>query len=62
MMQFPANRTIEALRALGVRYVVLYIDEYKDRDLARQIVERIARQRAIELVGIDGWGRLYRIR
>ena len=62
MMQFPANRTIEALRALGVRYVVLHIDEYKDRDLARQIVERIARQRAIELVGIDGWDRLYRIR
>ena len=62
MMQFPANRTIEALRALGVRYVVLHIDEYKDRDLARQIVERIARQRAIELVAIDGWDRLYRIR
>ena len=43
-------------------YVVLHIDEYKDRDLARQIVERIARQRAIELVAIDGWDRLYRIR
>lgn len=61
-MRFPAPRTIETLRALGVRYVVLHGDAYEDRGRAGQIVARVARRSSIELVAIDGGDRLYRLR
>ena len=62
LMRFPAPRTIETLRALGVRYVVLHGDAYEDRGRAGQIVARVARRSSIELVAIDGGDRLYRLR
>lgn len=62
MMRFPADATVDALRDLHVRYVVVHTETFANRDRAARIERRAARHDAVALVAVDGGDRLYRIR
>lgn len=62
MNNFPASETIEALRALGVRYVVVHVNDYRSKDRVRKLITDAARNSSIRLVAATDEHRLYRIR
>ena len=62
MNNFPASETIEALRALGVRYVVVHVNDYRSKDRVRKLITDAARNSSLRLVAATDEHRLYRIR
>ena len=60
LTEFPAGRSIDALRGVGVRYVVVHSDDY-DPEAWRQVEPRLAESNDLRLVHTEGAGRVYAI-
>ena len=59
MSSFPDAGSINSLREVGVRYVVVHTNEYAER--WRVVEEQIARTPALRLEHVEGPGRVYSI-
>ena len=58
MLQFPDEASVNALKELGVRYVVVHTDYYTPADWAA-VEERIKRFDQLKLAHTEGAGRVY---
>ena len=56
---FPAERAIRRLREIGVRYVVVHVDAFRDTSRARYILRNTPERRDVRLVAAVGDDRLY---
>ena len=62
MNTFPSSGSVERLRQLGVRYVLVHLDLYRDRDRGEKVVSDIADVSDLELLAVHGNDQLYRLR
>jgi hypothetical protein len=63
MEAFPAPHTLDALRRIGVKYVMLHPRDFRRPERAREIIASLERLADVELVATDQRNRrLYRLR
>ena len=60
LTEFPGGRSIDALRNVGVTYVVVHSDYY-DAGRWRRVEPRLAQSADLQLVHTEGAGRVYAI-
>ena len=60
LAEFPGGRSIDALRGVGVTYVVVHSDDY-DPEAWQRVEPRLAESRDLRLVHAEGAGRVYAI-
>lgn len=57
LTEFPEGKSIDSLRGVGVTYIVVHTDQYRDR--WPMIEPRIARTPSLRLEHVEGAGRVY---
>ena len=60
--RLPARRALARVREIGVRYVVVHLNLYRDPGRGRELVGRLDRHGAFVPVATDGPTHLYQVR